>query len=370
MSDISGILEDLAAGRITPDRAATLIAEAQQPGRAEQDAAASQPDEPTARRGSEQTTDQQAGGDTDEQAAEMPGPDADQPTAEQGDARRTDDLLDDAKQFASNAASRLRRAWAAVSDDPAKAADADPGTGSPSSPSSAPTPSSPKTPTADSSSAGKGNRGVERVAVRSVGRRVKVVADASVSTVTVEGPHLLRRNGATVEVTSDGDLGPSLRDFSLIRPPKSREDLRTVGFGKQIVVRVNPSIVVDAEVTAGSLKVVGVPVLGKVRVTTGSATLEGQSQIGDALVQAGTATIHGPIKQGRSVVRVESGSLNVKLAEGANVTVKGDAQLGRVSWPVEGKARMDELVVGNGSAKLDLAVVMGHISIRIDGEQD
>ncbi len=374
MSDISGILEDLAAGRIDPSVAAERIAAAQR------DQTPHEEGEPAARRadqgvpdphGSDREGSSSQASDSGSTAACDPGAAEDGSSTSTGQAggpegpKRADDLLDDAKAFASSAASRLRRAWAAVSDDPkGAAADQSAAKDQPTKDAAAGDPSS------DQPKSGpKPNKGVERVSIRAVGRRVRVLADPSVSSVTVEGPHLLRRNGTTVEVSSDGDLGPSLRDFSLIRPPKSREDLRTVGFGKQIVVRVNPSVAVDAEVTAGSLKVTDVAVLGKIRVTTGSATLEGASQVTDALVQAGTATVHGPIQQGRSLIRVESGSLHVKLSEGANVTVKGDAQWGRVSWPVEGKATMDELVIGNGAAKLDLAAVMGHITIAVDEDQ-
>ncbi|MCL1841725.1 MAG: hypothetical protein FWF75_08280, partial [Propionibacteriaceae bacterium] len=92
---------------------------------------------------------------------------------------------------------------------------------------------------------------VSRIAVRAVGRRVRVVADPGVSTVNVTGPHLLRRSGDVIEVTSDGDIGPSLDGFSLVRPPHTLEDLRTMSLGKQLVVRVNPAVVVDAEVDRG-----------------------------------------------------------------------------------------------------------------------
>ncbi|WP_235997763.1 hypothetical protein [Aestuariimicrobium ganziense] len=209
-----------------------------------------------------------------------------------------------------------------------------------------------------------GAKGVDRVVVRAVGRRVRIIGDRSVATLSAEGPHVLRRSGRTIEVTSDGDIGPSLGGFSIVRPPRSVEDLRTLGLGKELVVRINPDIAVDAEVTAGSLHCSKVPVLGKVRVTAGGATLEDVAEVGDALVQAGSANVKGAIRQGRSRVKVESGSLNVHLSEGANVTVTGDAQLGRISWPGE-HGQVDEYVVGNGSARLDIGVVMGHASLKV-----
>jgi hypothetical protein len=52
-----------------------------------------------------------------------------------------------------------------------------------------------------------GSKGVDRISVRAVGRRVRIVGDPSVATASAEGPHVLRRNGSVLEVSSDGELG-------------------------------------------------------------------------------------------------------------------------------------------------------------------
>ena len=203
---------------------------------------------------------------------------------------------------------------------------------------------------------------VERLVVRGVGRRVRVVGDASVATVSVEGPHVLRRVDRVVEVTSDGEIGPSFDGFSIIRPPRSVEDLRNLSLGKQLIVRVNPAIPVDAEVTGGSLTFRQVPVLGKVRLSAGSMRALGVTQVDDCLVQMGAATIAGAFTQGRSRLRVESGSLTLRLAPESSVSVRAEAQLGGVTWP--GDQAYDEYVMGDGAARIDLAVVMGRAVIR------
>lgn len=211
--------------------------------------------------------------------------------------------------------------------------------------------------------------GADRLSVRAVGRRVRVVGDPSVATVTIEGPHVLRRQGSTLEVTSDGDLGPTLEGFSLLRPPRSLDDLRSVSLVKELVVRVNPDLVVDAEVTAGSLSVDNVHALGRIRVTAGGATLKGMGRVEDALIQAGTATVEGVLRAGRSRVRCESGSLTVTLLAGSSVTIRGDAQVGRISWPGEDSTHVDEVVVGDGTARLDVGIVMGHATIRTEEDE-
>ncbi|QGN35561.1 hypothetical protein GJV80_12550 [Microlunatus sp. Gsoil 973] len=207
--------------------------------------------------------------------------------------------------------------------------------------------------------------GVERLSVRAVGRRVRIVGEPSVATVSADGPHVLRRNGSVLEISSDGEFGASIDGFQLLRATRSLDDFRSLGLGKELLLRVNPALLVDVEVTAGSLNTEGVPRLGSIRVTAGGARLLDVSEIADALVQAGQATVKAAITTGRSRIRVESGSLNLQLSDASNVTISTDSQLGKVSW---GGAHAgftgDEVVMGNGSAKLDVEVVMGHAAVK------
>lgn len=205
--------------------------------------------------------------------------------------------------------------------------------------------------------------GLARVSITAVGRRVRVEGDPTVATLTIEGAHVLRRVGTVMEVNSTGDIGPSFQGFSLIRPPRSFDDLRDIPLGKELVVRVNPKLIVDAEITTGGLRTTGVPRLGRIRVTAGGSTLEGVQEVEDLLSQAGAVTVDGPISLGRSRLRVESGGLTVNLEKGANVTIRGESKLGRITWPGGGE-NVDEFVVGNGSARLDVSVVMGMATIK------
>jgi pyruvate/2-oxoglutarate dehydrogenase complex dihydrolipoamide acyltransferase (E2) component len=211
--------------------------------------------------------------------------------------------------------------------------------------------------------------GVERISVRAVGRRVRIIGETSVATLSADGPHVLRRNGSVLEVSSDGELGASLDGFSILRAPRSLDDFRSLGLGKELFLRVNPNIVLDVEVTAGSLNTERVPHLGKIRVTAGAAKMLDVAEINDALIQAGQATIKGSIKTGRNRIRAESGSLSITLHDDSNVTVKSEAQLGRVSWSGAHTGAGDEVVMGNGSARLDVEVVMGHAAVRAGSDQ-
>ncbi|MEA4943576.1 MAG: hypothetical protein VB080_03970 [Propionicimonas sp.] len=208
-----------------------------------------------------------------------------------------------------------------------------------------------------------GSKGVDRIAIRAVGRRVRIVGDAGVATASAEGPHVLRRNGSVLEVSSDGEIGPNFDGFSILHPPRSLDDIRALGLGKELFLRVNPNIQLDVEVTAGSLSSADVPYFGKVRLTAGNAELRGIREADDVLVQAGSATISGSISTGRSRVRVESGQLTIELDDNSDVTIHGEAQLGRIAWSGSQSA-LDELVLGNGSARLDLGVVMGWANVK------
>lgn len=218
-----------------------------------------------------------------------------------------------------------------------------------------------------------GTHGVDRILVHAIGRRVRIVSDSSVATVAAEGPHVLRRNGSTLEVTSDGELGPNLDGFSFLRPPRSLDDLRSMGLGKELYLRVNPSIVLDVEVTAGSLTSTDVPYLGKVRVTAGAATLSGVSEVADLLTQAGQVTVAGTITSGRSRLRCESGQVTLRLGEHSDVVVRGESQLGKIMWSGQHTGNADEVTMGAGTARIDLNVVMGLASVvlgRVEDDQD
>lgn len=174
----------------------------------------------------------------------------------------------------------------------------------------------------------------------------------------------MRRIGTVMEVLSDGDIGPQIDGFSLLRPPRSWEEVRSMSLGKELVVRVNPALLVDVEVTGGALLLTRVPYLGRIRITAGGATCTDVAMIEDALIQAGSATIRGTIDTGRSRVRVESGHVDVTLAPTSNVTISTQTQLGKIHWVGLEGPDVDQFVMGNGTATLNVDVVMGYATIR------
>ncbi|MEQ7123931.1 hypothetical protein ABN034_05355 [Actinopolymorpha sp. B11F2] len=205
---------------------------------------------------------------------------------------------------------------------------------------------------------------ITRLRVRAVGRRVRIIGEPFVSTVAVDGPHVVRQEGDTLVVTSEGEFGASIDGFTLMRSRNLRDvQERVFDIGRELSVRVNPSMTVEVEVTAGSVNAERLPGLEQVRVTAGSARVRDVDGPIDLLVQAGSAQVEGKITKGRSRLRAESGSLQLRLLPGSSVRVRPDVQLGRVQWEPPGKDR-EEHIVGLGDAVLNLEVVMGTATVK------
>ena len=206
--------------------------------------------------------------------------------------------------------------------------------------------------------------GVSKILVKATGRKVKIIADPQVSTAAAEDVHQVRRSGTTLEIRGDKEFTGVVDAISWARSLRSLDDVRALGIGKEMTVRVNPALVVDIELTGSSLVVSEVPHIGKVRLTAGSATMTGARCVSDLVLQAGQATICGLFTEGWSRIRCESGQVVVDVDPTSDVVLRADAQLGRVTW--EGKDDVDgELTLGAGTAHLDVGVVIGHAAIKI-----
>jgi hypothetical protein len=207
--------------------------------------------------------------------------------------------------------------------------------------------------------------GVQRVTVRAIGRRVRLIGEPAVNGVAVDGPHVIKRDGDTLAISSEGDMGVSIDGFSMLRNPTDLK-AHVNGLAKELSIRVNPSLQVEVEVTGGSVNAERLPGLTRVRVTAGTAKVTDVDGPIDILVQAGSATLDAQITKGRSRVRVESGSANVTLRRGSDVRVHTEAQLGRVSWTGAVSGQSKDVEIGRGRAALDVEVLVGSAQITSD----
>jgi hypothetical protein len=209
--------------------------------------------------------------------------------------------------------------------------------------------------------------GVQRVTIRAIGRRVRLIGEPAINGVAVDGPHVIKRDGDTLAINSEGDMGVSIDGFSMLRN-RSVGDIKSHvnGFAKELSIRVNPSLQVEIEVTGGSVVAERLPDLTRVRVTAGTAKVSDVDGPIDLLVQAGSATLDAQLTKGRSRVRVESGAANLTLRRGSDVRVHTEAQLGRVTWTGAVNGQSKDVEIGRGRAALDVEVLVGTAQIASD----
>ncbi|GAA1604458.1 hypothetical protein GCM10009789_68030 [Kribbella sancticallisti] len=207
--------------------------------------------------------------------------------------------------------------------------------------------------------------GVQRVTIRAIGRRVRLIGEPAVSGVAVDGPHVIKRDGDTLAISSEGDMGVSIDGFSMLRNPTNLKS-HVNGLAKELSIRVNPMLNVEIEVTGGSVSAERLPGLTRVRVTAGTAKVTDVDGPIDLLVQAGSASLDAQITKGRSRVRVESGAATVNLRRGSDVRVHTESQLGRVTWTGAVSGQSKDVEIGRGRAALDVEVLVGTAQIASD----
>jgi hypothetical protein len=197
-----------------------------------------------------------------------------------------------------------------------------------------------------------------------------VVGDPTVTEATVEGTHRVHREGSTLFVDGNLELDdPGSFTFEGRRAPWHRQWANWRRFAEQLVVRVHPDCPVDAEVSAGSLVMVGVTGPVHVVIAAGSARLDGIASPFDIEARAGAVRVRGRLDAGDSRIRCEAGSVNVQLTRGSDVRVRARADLGRVRLqgasghePQLGSQR--EMTIGAGKATLDIETAMGSVDVH------
>jgi hypothetical protein len=204
---------------------------------------------------------------------------------------------------------------------------------------------------------------VTNIRLRAVGRRVRVIGEPFLTTLSVEGPHVMEQQGDTYLVTSDGELVPSLDKFQLRVPSVREVQERLVDLTRELVVRVNPKLPLEIDITAGSLTVERVPRITSVRMTAGSAKVRDIIGPIDVHLQGGSITLEGPISRGESLIKIEQGQLNLNLTDGASVRVLLDGNLSRMIWNGESGGSASR-VVGDGAATLRLESIMANVVVK------
>jgi hypothetical protein len=209
-------------------------------------------------------------------------------------------------------------------------------------------------------------KAVERVVVKATGRRVRITGDPTVKVAMAEDIHQTRRRSDTLEISGEVEQFSGLGSaIGFIRSIRGLDDVKALGIGQELSIHVNPALDVDVDVTGGSLATSGVPRLGQVRLTAGVATLNDVVELSDLVVQAGQATVAGRFASGHSRLRVESGQLTVRVDPTSDVVVNAEARVGHITWDTALEHTEQELVLGAGTGRLDIGVVVGQASVKV-----
>ncbi|MCU0264907.1 MAG: hypothetical protein MUC45_02165 [Actinomycetia bacterium] len=215
------------------------------------------------------------------------------------------------------------------------------------------------------------DQAVRRVVVRATARSVRLVGDVTVDSATVEGPHAVYREGADLVVgPPEAAAEPGSYSYEQ-RSTLSRWLAESSTWGTPLTVRVHPTLPVEAEVTAGALRISGLAAPLSVKVTAGSLVVADCVAPVQGVVRAGSARLDmRPV--GESSVRVETGSVDLRLQPGSDVRVRTRVQLGEVSvrgadgtWRKVSPEGTEEVVVGTGRDTVDLDLVMGSAKVRL-----
>ena len=197
---------------------------------------------------------------------------------------------------------------------------------------------------------------------------VRVVGDPMVARLSVDGPHTMRRSGDIVVVECSPLLDVLSLEHGLGRfvsggvphRPRFRGGGRPV-----VVVRVNPDLPLDVDVTAGHAVVSGAHGAMRCSVSAGSAVLRDIAGPIEASVTAGSLSLQGPLRAGNSRITCDMGTATVRLEPGADVRVRVRSNLGKVAidLPEEDDG---EFVVGAGTAELDVESNLSSVTVSAD----
>jgi hypothetical protein len=200
-------------------------------------------------------------------------------------------------------------------------------------------------------------------------RRCKIVGDPSVAEVRVEGQHTIDRRGECIVINADDALGAGW-SFASARGASLRlgRDHRA----SSLSIRMNPTLALELAMDASTTSVDGVtgPIVAK--VDAGSLAIKGSAAPVDLRVDAGVVAFDGRLADGNSRIRCDVGDVKILLRQGSDVRVTSNVDVGRISVGnsvdkgirIGGSSR--ELVVGDGTATLDIQTGIGRVKVETE----
>ncbi|MGH9196593.1 MAG: hypothetical protein ACRD1T_12725 [Acidimicrobiia bacterium] len=208
-------------------------------------------------------------------------------------------------------------------------------------------------------------------------RHLRIEGDPSVKAAVAQGPHVVRMQGKTMVFEEDPEdeafvlFGPrepgrSMRINSDIRIGRRR--FRLGGQPPELRIRMNPSLALDIDITAGTARVEEVKGPITAKLAAGSAWFEGVHSPFNASIDAGSLHVAGLFDRGESSIRCTAGKVNIDLDKQSDVRIKARATIGKISLPDGGEwsglgAGKRVMTIGKGEGKLDIEAITGSVIV-------
>jgi hypothetical protein len=205
---------------------------------------------------------------------------------------------------------------------------------------------------------------VRRVRINGSFGSVNVIADPAVRDAVARGPHTAHVDGDTMVIESE-PRGRSMGGFSFAAVAV----VMSFGSDDQLVVRMNPSLPLEVDVNAGSVRIHDVSAPIRAQVEAGSVRLANFRGPLDVRVKAGSLKGDGILAAGDSRVSCEAGSVGLLLRDGSSVRVRAVAALGKVVLGGRESSSLggaQEMTVGDGAASLVVDADMGTVRVAIE----
>jgi hypothetical protein len=206
--------------------------------------------------------------------------------------------------------------------------------------------------------------GVRTVRVRTLAKALEIYADPAVAEVQVtRGSPSLRREGDAIVVAHGSAEGPGAR-FSFV------DTLRSIpGFDERTVLRVNPDLELDVDVSATSLRIWGCE--GGLRLRLAASSAKFDRVAGPVTLDCHSSSVKGSARfTGESHIRCESSSIKLGLLDGTDVKIKATNRMGKVVLPRHRSKSAGQAhgyaVVGEGTGLVIIDATMS--SVVMGGE--
>ncbi len=190
----------------------------------------------------------------------------------------------------------------------------------------------------------------------------EILGDPGVTGAVADGPHTARQEGDTMVIEQTSLTDEAGFTFS---QPRGRVFIPGFDVGRNLTIRMNPSLPLWAKVQAGNLSIRGLQGAVKGEVQAGNCSISefrGPLQLN---VTAGNVSASGRLDGGASAIRCKMGEVQVVLEKTSSVRIKAHATMGEVSISGVGATGGKELTLGSGDGTLDCDCTMGTVHVAV-----